>query len=114
MARGAWIYDRETQQLVPKGEYLRRKAMLERGKPSSLPRPFVIGTMEPIKSMADGQIYDDKRSYHRSVARAGCEVVGFDDNWTDHIPPAYDEKAHEADLVQDIKRAIEEGPANGG
>lgn len=34
--------------------------------------------MEPIRSMADGRIYDSKSAYYGSVRAAGCEVVGDD------------------------------------
>lgn len=101
--RGRWIQHPETGELIPAHLYVRPAA-----KRSDLPTPFVIGTMPAIKSMADGRIYDDKRSYHKSVARAGCEVIGYDRDWTSHIRPAYNEKEHEADIVADVKRAIEE------
>lgn len=101
--RGKWIQHPETGELIPAHLYARPAA-----KRSDLPAPFVIGAMPAIRSMADGRIYDDKRSYEKSVHRAGCEVVGYDSNWTDHIKPAYNEKQHEADIVADVKRAIEE------
>jgi hypothetical protein len=81
-------------------------------KRSDLPSPAVIaGTMPAIKSMADGRIYETRRNYEKSVARAGCSVVGFDKRWQEHVKPAsaYDsDKAHEADVVADVKRAIQE------
>ena len=64
--------------------------------------------MPELKSMADGKIYTDKRSYYKSVARAGCEIVGYDKNWTDHVKRPYDEKAHEADIVGDVKKSLEQ------
>ena len=106
--RGTFVYDRETGKMVPKAEMLRRRAREAPSRLSGLPRPAVHGAMPPIKCMADGLVYDDKRSYHKAVARAGCEVVGFDKGWESHIPPIYDERAHEADIVGDIKRAMEE------
>ena len=112
MARGSWIYDAEADRLVPKGEYLHLKAERAASKVSALPRPYVIGAMPAIKCMADGRYYDDKRSYQKAVARAGCEVVGFDKNWTDYVKPTYDEKAHEADIVADVKKSIEQMSSN--
>ena len=108
--RGTWVYNAETQKLLPKGEYLALKAARAPRKRSGLAAPLVIGAMPAIKCMADGRYYDDKRSYHKAVARAGCEVVGFDKNWTDHVKAAarYDEKAHEADIVSDVKKSIEQ------
>jgi hypothetical protein len=106
--RGTFVYDRDLGKLVPKAEVMRRRAAASPSRLSGLPSPAVHGAMPPIQCMADGRVYDDKRSYHKAVARAGCEVVGFDKGWERHIPPAYDEKAHTADVVADIKRAIEE------
>jgi hypothetical protein len=34
--------------------------------------------MDPIRSMADGKIYDSKSGYYQSVRRADCEIVGND------------------------------------
>lgn len=110
MARGAWIYDAETQTMVPKREYLARKAERTLHSRSSLSRPMVIGSMPPIKSMIDGQYYDSKATYYRHVERNGCEIIGHDKTWTDHVDARarYDEKAHEADVVGDVKKAIEQ------
>lgn len=114
MARGRWIYDHETGELVPSDEFHARKAMRQRSKASVLPCPAVIGVMAPVKSMIDGRTYDDKASYYRSVERAGCAIVGYDKNWTDHIKPSYDSKAHEASIAKDVKKAIEQVTAAGG
>ncbi len=109
MARGSFLWDADLEKWLPKHEVLARRAAKRVNKGSILPRPFVVGTMEPIRSMADGKIYDDKRSYYKSVARAGCEIIGYDKNWTDYIkPPTLSEREHEADIVGDVKRAIEE------
>jgi hypothetical protein len=108
MARGTFLWDDELQAWAPKREVLARRAAAAPKNCSAFPCPMVIGAMQPIKSMADGQIYDDKRSYHRSLARHGCEVVGYDKNWTDYVGQPYSAKAHEADVVADIKQAIEQ------
>lgn len=111
MARGVWIYDKTTGTMRPKGEVLRERALAAPER-SSFPRPLVIGTMDPIRSMADGRIYDDKSSYYKSVARAGCEIVGYDRNFQDHIDRRAGElaverdKSLEADIVSDVKQAI--------
>jgi hypothetical protein len=34
--------------------------------------------MAPIRSMADGLMYDSKSAYERGVRAAGCEIVGDD------------------------------------
>ncbi len=108
MARGTWIYDAETQTVMAKADYLALKATRAPRCRSALSAPLVIGAMPALKCMADGQYYDDKRSYQKAVARAGCEVVGFDKNWTDYVKPTYDEKAHEADIVADVKKSLQQ------
>lgn len=78
-------------------------------KRSDLPCPAIQpGSMPPIKSMADGRMYDTKRNYYRSVARAGAEIVGFDRDWERHVrKPGLTDKELEADIVKDTKAAIE-------
>jgi hypothetical protein len=111
MNRGSWIYDRERDAMVPRNEYYARKEMVRAVTRSSLPSPPVIGAMAPIQSMADGQWYDDKRSYQKSLARAGCEVVGFDKDWEGHVQKRAAEIADNtssmSDIVADVKKAIE-------
>jgi hypothetical protein len=34
--------------------------------------------MDPIRSMADGRIYDSRSRYYASVRAHGCEIVGDD------------------------------------
>jgi hypothetical protein len=62
--------------------------------------------MAPIRSMADGKIYDSKSGYDASVRRAGCEIVGDDRACfgrprtpADLLPP---------NISADVRRAIEE------
>lgn len=73
---------------------------------SELPCPAIRSDgMDPIRSHADGRIYDGKGAYYRSVKEAGCEIVG------DDYAPFERQKAREftPDPVEpDIKRAIEE------
>ena len=107
MARGRYLWDEETQTWEHAHIVRAKRAAKAPDLRSSLPTPMVIGSMEPIVSMADGRIYDDKRSYYKSLARQGCEIVGFDKNWTDHVAKPLDDAAHEADVVADVKKAIE-------
>lgn len=103
------MYDQDTDSIQPAAVVLAKREAARRGKPSELPFPAVIGTMPPIKSMINGRMYDDKASYYRHVARAGCEIVGFDKNWTDHVAkPGQTDAQHEADIVGDIKKSIEQ------
>jgi|WetSurMetagenome_2_1015567.scaffolds.fasta_scaffold114713_3 hypothetical protein len=59
--------------------------------------------MAPIRSMADGQVYDSRSRYYDSVRRAGCEIVGDE-------RAAFDRR-HELGpngVAQDIKIALEQ------
>lgn len=105
---GPLVYDKDLDCLVPKHG---RNYFDWNEKRSDLPSPAVqAGGMRPIKSMADGRIYETKRNYYKSVSRAGCEIVGHDPRWQEHIKPAQaygGPKAHERELVADVKKAIE-------
>jgi hypothetical protein len=106
---GTWVYDKDLECLVPK--YGRNHFDYSELR-SDLASPMVIaGGMPEIKSMADGRYYSTKRNYEKSVHRAGCEIVGPDPRWQEHIKPPQPfggEKQHEASIVGDIKRATEE------
>jgi hypothetical protein len=109
VTEGSWVYDKDLGCLVRKGG---RNYFDHNEKRSDLASPAVIGgSMPAIKSMADGKYYETFRNYEKSVHRAGCEIVGHDPRWQEHIKPPQPfggEKAHEADLVADVKRATEE------
>ncbi len=103
---GRWVHDRDLGCMVPAD----RRNYFELGETrSDLPSPAVhAGGMPAIKSMADGRMYETKRNYLKSVHRAGCEVVGFDKNWQEHVrKPGPTEREHEADVVADVQKAIE-------
>ena len=104
--RGPLVYDADLDCLVPK--YGRNRFDFNECK-SDLPSPAVhSGGMPVIKSMADGRHYETKRNYLKSVSRAGCEVVGFDKGWERHVPkPGMSDAEHQADVVRDVKAAIE-------
>lgn len=106
---GTWVFDRELGCLVPK---YGRNYFPVNEKKSDLASPYVqAGGMPEIFSHADGKRYETKRNYYRAVSRAGAEIIGFDRRWREHIkdPQIYDggDKAHEADIVRDVKKAIE-------
>jgi hypothetical protein len=72
---------------------------------SSLPAPAIrTDGMAPIRSHADGKIYDGKGAYYRSVKEAGCEIVGDDKAPFERRP----EFVPHGSVAGDIKRAIEE------
>lgn len=110
MARGRFLWDTEAQQWLPAAEVIARRRQATPVARASLPSPTVIGAMPEIRSMIDGRMYSDKSSYYRHVERNNCAIVGFDKNWTDHVDAArrYDESKHEADVVADVKKSIEQ------
>lgn len=104
----SFIWDRERQTFRPRAEVLAERAAEAAERRSPVPCPAYRDGMPEIKSMVDGKLYTSKREYERSVERNGCAVVGFDKHWTDHIRNPVDEKAEIADLVNDIKKSIEQ------
>lgn len=65
--------------------------------------PYIISdTMDAIRSMADGQMYDSKRAYAKGVRAAGCEIVG-----NDKTPPSRPQFSPTI-TGHDIKAAIEQ------
>ena len=110
MARGRFLWDDETQKWLPRHEVLAKRQASRPNNRSSLGAPLVLGSMPPIKSMIDGKIYDCKGDYYKHVERNECSIVGFDKNWTDYVEAArhVDERKHEADIVADVKKSIEQ------
>ncbi|WP_395443581.1 hypothetical protein [Caulobacter sp. UC70_42] len=74
---------------------------VEESKRSALAAPMIISdNMAPVRSMADGKVYDSKSSYERGVRDKGCRIVGNDrlESSTTQVPR----------VGHDIKRAIEQ------
>jgi hypothetical protein len=110
MSRGRFLWDEETKKWLPAAEVVAKRRAAQPVSRSSLPTPMVIGAMPEIRSPIDGRMYSDKASYYRHVERNGCAIVGYDKNWTDHVDAArrYDERKHEADIVSDVKKSLEQ------
>jgi hypothetical protein len=70
-------YDRIFGTHVPVRIAPKRKPLRSTGKANrDLACPMIIQDgMEPMNSMADGQVYDSKSSYYRSLKDQGCEIV---------------------------------------
>lgn len=109
---GSWVWSKDYECLVPKAQFAANQHNYFNELRSDLPCPNVIpGGMPEIRSMADGRYYSTKRNYEKSVHRHGCEIVGFDKRWQEHVkaPKAFGaDRDHDADLVSDVKRAIQE------
>jgi len=108
MARGRYLWDDEVQTWRPAHEVLAKRRASRPDNSSPLAFPAVIGAMPETRSPIDGRIYSDKASYYRHVERNNCAIVGFEKNWEEQVKkPLYDERAHEADVVADVKKSIE-------
>ena len=62
---GSWVIDRDSGELVPKGQFYARKyANVPR---SSVACPYVVSDGIELQSMADGRTYTSKRAYYDSL-----------------------------------------------
>ena len=102
---GSWVIDRDSGELVPKGQFYARKyANVPR---SSVACPYVVSDGIELQSMADGRTYTSKRAYYDSLKRTGHEIVaGMDPS--SYVAKAPNDKQLEADIAADVKRAIQE------
>lgn len=74
---------------------------VEESKRSHLSAPMIISdTMNPIRSMADGKMYDSKSAYERGVKATGCRIVG-----NDRLESSTPQRPR---VGHDIKRAIDQ------
>lgn len=96
MARFVW--DRSRDAFVPAAEFY---AARRPEAASDHPRPYVIGDIEPYRSVATGE-FITSRSHHRDMLRAhGLQEVG---NERLAPRPAYEPSG----IAQDIKKSIEQ------
>lgn len=73
---------------------------------SHLPCPAIRSDgMDAIRSMADGQFYDGKSAYYRSVKAAGCEIVG-DDRAAFDRKPTHEDAGIGVGVGEDMRHAI--------
>lgn len=63
-------------------------------------------TMEPIKSMADGNMYTSKAAYRHDLKGRGFEEVGNERQEPTELDNYYADQARENDINQDIKEAL--------
>lgn len=95
--RGIWVYDDQTGGLVPKDDYLARRAPVKR---SALPTPFIQTDAIEAKSMLDGRVYTSKAALRRSYRERGAIEVG-----TDPLPPRPRPKPDREGIRQSIRKA---------
>ena len=66
MTRKSWVQDPLTLELVPKDEY----------KPRSDVGFFVLGDIQPYKSMITGEMINGRRQHREHLRQHGCIEVG--------------------------------------
>jgi hypothetical protein len=92
MARETYVI--RNGELIPKRLAARRPRLA----------PYVrTDGMDPVRSMADGRLYDSRSAYYASVRAAGCEIVGDERGACEHRP-----EPHDLGVAADIKTAIEQ------
>ena len=67
MTRKSWIQDPVTLKLIPKVEYQPR---------SSQAGFFVMGELQPYKSMITGEMIEGRRQHREHLRQHGCIEVG--------------------------------------
>lgn len=66
MTRKSWVQDPETLKLIPKDEY----------QPRSQAGFFVMGDIQPYKSMITGEMITGRRQHREHLRQHGCIEVG--------------------------------------
>ncbi len=83
--------------------------MIERAwaeQANSGPGFYVVSdTMAPTRHMATGRMHDSKSEFRKDTRAAGCEEMGTDPA-ARRAKPRY--QVTQADVVPDVKRAIEQ------
>lgn len=105
-----YVYDHELEKVVPKAEYLARKGPLTAR--SDLPTPSIrsdtLGGINGLWNPSDGNYYDSKSRFEAAVKAKGSEIIGNDRAAAFDGPATKGYQHDRADIVNDIKRAIEE------
>jgi hypothetical protein len=102
---GSWVFDRDSGELVPSGQFYARK--FSGVARSDVPCPRIVSDCIELQSMADGKTYTSKRAYYDSLKRSGHEIVGGMDP-SSYVAKSPTYKQHEADIAADVRRAIQE------
>lgn len=66
MTRKSWVQCPETLELIPKDEYI----------PRGPTGPFIMGDIQPYKSMIDGSMIQGRRQHREHLRQHGCIEVG--------------------------------------
>lgn len=72
MARTTYVQDRETGELIEKGEWLDRQAAKGQA-------PMVLGDIDPYISTIDGSIIGSRSTHRRHLAQHGKVEIGTED-----------------------------------
>ena len=66
MTKRSWVQDPVTLELVPKDEYT----------PRGPTGPFILGDIQPYKSMVTGEMIQGRRQHREHLRQHGCIEVG--------------------------------------
>ena len=97
MARITYVQDRETGELIEKGEWLERQAAKGQA-------PLVMGDIDPYISTIDGSIIGSRSTHRRHLAQHGKVEIGTEDinrarTYFDRPPESKQEKRQRLDAV---------------
>lgn len=91
MTRKSWIQDPETLELIPRDEYVPRQ---------SKAGFFVMGDIQPYKSMITGEIIHGRRQHREHLRQHGCVEVG-----NERIKPKTPTPINREEIRRDLHRA---------
>jgi len=89
MTRKTWVQDPHTLKLIPKDEY----------RPRSDAGFFVMGDIQPYKSMVTGEMIMGRRQHREHLRQHGCIEVG-NEKLTPKAPTPMNREERRRDLHQ--------------
>lgn len=88
---------------IPKADFQRIKSETDGGNRSDLPSPYVMGDIQPYRSMVDGSVIGGRRQHRDHLRAHGCEEVG-----NEKLPAPSAPKVTPHEIGRDIKESIEQ------
>lgn len=92
MTRKSWVQCPVTLKLIPKDEYY--SGARESG-------PFVIGDIDPYKSMITGEMINGRRQHREHLRQHGCIEVG-----NERMKPKAPTPISREDIRRDLHRVV--------
>lgn len=94
-----------TTYVLRNGELIEKSLAAPLESDSGLRLRFASDTMDPLRHMANGQMYDSKSEFRKATKAAGCIEVGDQANLGRRRQPI---RLDKRERVEHIKRAIYE------